>query len=154
MLKNKFTLVFTLIATLVVIASISVALLSIYKPEAMKSFFQKPYYVVYLTTGEIYVGRLSYFPKMEMTDVYLLQSVRDPKDETKGGFQLAPLKDAIWSPKTIYLNSSQVVFSGPVDENSEVAKTLNNAALNLKGNSNGAVLNGGLDPAGGVPDNK
>jgi hypothetical protein len=129
MFKNKSTLILISIAALVVIVSISIAAISIFKPEVMKGFFQKPYYVVYLTTGEIYVGRLSYFPKMEMTDIYLLQTVRDPKDETKGGFQLAPLKDAIWSPKKIYLNSNQVVFSGPVDENSEVAKTLNAAVL-------------------------
>ncbi len=154
MFKIKYILIFALIAVFVVIASVSIAALSIYKPDVVQKFFEKPYYVVYLTTGEIYVGRLSYFPKMEMTDVYLLQTVRDPNDQTKSGFQLAPLKDAIWSPKKIYLNSDQVVFSGPVDENSEVAKTLNKAALNSNNDSNGAVLNRGLDPASAALDNE
>src|SRR3989339_1701864 len=65
---------------------------------------QKSYSVVYLASGEVYVGQLSLFPKMSLSDAYILQVTQDPKDATKNNFRLIPLKDALWSPDKIYLN--------------------------------------------------
>ena len=87
----------------------------------------KDYSVVYLTTGEVYIGKLHHFFGMKLTDAYLLQMTKDSKDPEKSGFQLAPLKDALWSPKWLCLNDKQVIFHGLVSKTSRVAETLKNA---------------------------
>lgn len=127
-MSKKIKIIISILAFVVVGGSISLAALSVYKPEALRSAlnntFNKPYYAVYLTTGEIYIGKLSTFPKLTLTDVYLLQIVPDQTDATKKAFQLAPLKDALWSPDKIFLNKDQIVFTAPVREDSEVAKAV------------------------------
>jgi len=85
------------------------------------------YSMVYLTTGEIYIGKLSIFPKMELSDAYLLQTVKDQTDQAKSNFQLTPLKDAVWSPVKLYLNSKQIIFYGPISAGSKAAEALKNA---------------------------
>ena len=86
------------------------------------------YSVVYLSTGEIYIGKLSYFPKrFKLNDAYRLQAVKDPADETKTNFQLTPLDEALWSPKELYLNRDQIVFYGPIEESSKAGEALQNA---------------------------
>ena len=89
----------------------------------------KEHSVVYLSTGEIYIGKLSYLsmPKFKLTDAYRLQAVKDATDETKTNFQLIPLKDTLYSPKKLYLNPDQVVFYGPIEEGSSAGEALRNA---------------------------
>lgn len=133
---SRKQLIIRVIAVLIVLGSVSIAALTISKPDYFKNFFNKPYSVVYLATGEIYVGKLSTFPRMELDDVYLIQNVRDPNDQTKSSFQLVPLKSALWAPVKLYLNRDQVVFSGPVSETSQVAQTLKNAVSGNNQNPN------------------
>ena len=128
-MSNKTKITLLVLALVVVGGSIFIAALSVSKPDALRdafnSAFSKPYSVVYLTTGEIYVGHLSTFPKLVLTDSYILQVATDSKDPAKKTFQLAPLKESLWSPERIYLNNDQVIFTAPVSADSQVAKTLN-----------------------------
>ncbi|MCK5123063.1 MAG: hypothetical protein KAQ87_02855 [Candidatus Pacebacteria bacterium] len=89
----------------------------------------KEHSVVYLSTGEIYIGKLSYLsmPKFKLTNAYRLQAVKDATDETKTNFQLTPLKDTLYSPKKLYLNPDQVVFYGPIEEGSSAGEALRDA---------------------------
>ena len=80
--------------------------------------------VVYLSTGEVYVGKLSHFPRLVLDDSYLLQVVKDTTDPNKYNFQLNPIKEALWSPKHLYLNRDLVIFYGPLEEGSKIAETL------------------------------
>ena len=88
------------------------------------------YSIVYLSTGEVYIGHLSTFPRLTLTDGYILQVVRDPVDPKKNTFQLNPLKDALWAPQYLYLNQDQVLFTGPLLETSNIYQTLKNPAAN------------------------
>ena len=80
--------------------------------------------VVYLQTGELYVGKLTLFPKMKLDTTYAVARMQDPKDAAKNTFQLNPLNEMVWAPQTLYLNRDNVVFYGPLDENSNAAKGL------------------------------
>ena len=82
------------------------------------------YSAVYLSTGEMYIGRLALFPRMALTDAYVLQITKDPKDQTKNNFQITPLTNALWDPKKIYLLREQVIFYGPLSETSAAAEAL------------------------------
>ncbi len=111
-----------IIAAVIVAAVIVGAVVYIYRLKTVK-----PYSVVYLATGEIYIGKLSTFPQFELKDAYLLQTVKDKDDPAKSNFQLTPLTDTLWSPVKINLNSRQVVFYGPLRDNSRAAEALRNA---------------------------
>jgi|SRR3989344_1047996 len=82
------------------------------------------YSVVYMTTGEVYIGKLSSFPDFELTDAYIFQVTKDVTDETKANFQLQPIKEALWAPKSMHLVKDNVVFYGPLMSNSKIAETI------------------------------
>lgn len=86
--------------------------------------FTKPYSVVYLQTGEIYIGKLSDFPRMKLSDSYFLQIVQDPKDPAKTTFRLSPTAETLWASPELFLNKDQVVFYGPIGPDSKIAQTL------------------------------
>jgi len=113
------------VAVISVIAIAAIGSVCIYPKWQMS----KEHSVVYLSTGEIYIGELSYLsmPKFKLTNAYRLQAVKDATDETKTNFQLTPLRDALWSPQKLYLNPDQVVFYGPIEEGSSASEALRNA---------------------------
>jgi hypothetical protein len=82
------------------------------------------YSVVYLTTGEVYVGKLSVFPDLELRDSYILQVTKDATDPTKNNFQLQPVSQALWAPKVLHLIEKNVIFYGPILPTSKIAQTL------------------------------
>ena len=98
---------------------------------------KKPWSVVYLATGEIYVGKISCFPKFQISnDAYILQVVKvpveqiegqEPTGETTTSFQLTPIQDALWAPEKLYINRDQVIFYGPVLETSKVGEAIKEA---------------------------
>ena len=82
------------------------------------------YSVVYMTTGEVYIGKLSTFPDLQLKDAYLYQVTKDANDQTKANFQLQPLKDALWAPKVMHLVKDNISFYGPLMSDSKIAQTL------------------------------
>ena len=82
------------------------------------------YSVVYLSTGEVYVGKLQVFSDLVLTDSYILQVVKDSTDPTKNTFQLQSTNEVLWAPKELHIIKDNVVFYGPLLENSKIAETL------------------------------
>ncbi|MFA5777921.1 MAG: hypothetical protein WC870_00295 [Candidatus Paceibacterota bacterium] len=82
------------------------------------------YSVVYLTTGEVYVGKLTTFPIFQLKDSYILQVTKDATDPTKNNFQLQPISEALWAPESLRLERDNVVFYGPLLASSKIAETL------------------------------
>lgn len=87
---------------------------------------ENEYSVVYLTTGEIYVGKLTTFPYFKLTDGYILQLNKDAVDPTKSNFQLQPINQALWAPSELHLVEKNVIFYGPLLPTSKIAETLAN----------------------------
>ena len=83
------------------------------------------YSIVYLTTKEVYVGKLTTFPDLQLSDGYILNTVPDASDSKKTNFQLTPMSEALWAPqKGIHLVKDNVVFYGALSDTSSIAKTL------------------------------
>ncbi len=89
-----------------------------------KKTVENVYSVVYMTTGEVYVGKLTTFPELELKNAYILQVVKDEKDTTKNNFQLNPIKDALWAPESMHLIKDNVAFFGTLLSDSAIAQTL------------------------------
>ena len=94
----------------------------------------KKYSVVYLASREIYIGRLHTFPRLMLEDAYVLQAL--PADNTvvaegttKPTQELFPLSGKAWAPEKIYLNRDQILFYGPLSENSESGKAIREKQL-------------------------
>ena|SRR3989338_1157043 len=85
---------------------------------------EQGYSVVYMTTGEIYIGKLATFPDLQLRDGYIFQAIKDATDPEKSNFQLQPLKDALWAPKTLHLVKDNIAFYGPLMSDSKIAQTL------------------------------
>ena len=82
------------------------------------------YSVVYMTSGEVYVGKLSTFPDLELKDGYIFQATKDTTDQTKTNFQLNPIKDSLWEPESMHLIKDNVIFYGALMSDSKIAQTI------------------------------
>ena len=83
------------------------------------------YSVVYLTTKEVYVGKLGTFPDLQLRNGYILNTVADTTDPKKTNFQLTPMSEALWAPDGgIHLIKDNVVFYSILKDTSSIAKTL------------------------------
>ena len=114
MLQNRKNIIIAVVLILVVLIAV----------WAIKTNKDEGYSVVYLSTGEIYVGKLTTFPDLQLKDSYILLVTKDVEDPTKNNFQLNPIKDALWAPRTLHLVKDNVVFYGPLLSDSVIAKKL------------------------------
>lgn len=89
-----------------------------------KAAHANDYSVVYLITGEVYVGKLSTVPDFQLSNAYILQVTKDATDQTKTNFQLNPVSEALWAPSVLHVNRKNVVFYGPLASTSKIAQTL------------------------------
>ena len=87
-----------------------------------------PYSAVYLTTGDIYFGKLFWLPKLRLTNVWFIQRNVDSFNQPQLG--LAPFASAFWGPvDEIYLSPKQIVFWARLSKASDVVKVLDNPAF-------------------------
>jgi hypothetical protein len=104
----------------IVVGILLLVIITVVKPDV----FKKQFSVVYLSTGDIYVGKLKFFPRLELQDAYLFQTIQIPGDPPQNTYQLAPLRDALWAPKTLFLERDKIIFYGPLALSSKAAETL------------------------------
>jgi len=80
-----------------------------------------PYYAVYLQTGELYFGKLSYFPYLNLSSVYLLQRTNN----SSSPFSLTKFENSFWQPQgKMKLNSSKIVWMAKLKKDSQVVKLI------------------------------
>jgi hypothetical protein len=109
-----------------------------------------PYSAVYLTTGDVYFGKLGWFPSPHMSDVWYITRNQGQNGQTQLG--LAPMKSIFWGPVgNINLNAQDIVFSTRLLNSSQVVQAIENPSSlpGAQGNGAGAPTsaNGGTQPA-------
>ena len=83
------------------------------------------YSAVYLTTGDIYFGKLSWFPHPHMTNVWLLQRGVDAQNQPQLG--VTPFKNAVWAPTDeITFSEKQIIFWARLRSDSQVVQGFEN----------------------------
>jgi len=113
MLKNKNTLILVLAVLILAIAVFIVW-------GGKNISFQRPYYAVYLRTGDMYFGHLCRFPRLALTDVYFLQQTQN---EGKVGLILQKFEQAAFAPENkMELSRSNVVWVARLQANSQVVQ--------------------------------
>ena len=115
-MQNKKNIVIAVVLILVVVG------VALYMKKIAPKNSQ--YSVVYLSTGEVYVGKLSTFPDIQLKDSYILQVIKDATDPNKSNFQLQPISEALWAPKSLHLMRKNIVFYGSVLPTSKIGEAL------------------------------
>lgn len=93
-----------------------------------RSFTESPYSMVYLATGDIYFGRLRWFPWPTLADVWYLERMTDAGSRSE--LAILPLSGAFWKPKNqINLNPKQIIFWTRLEARSNFSELLQNPAL-------------------------
>ena len=86
---------------------------------------EEPYYAVQMENGDLYFGRVSYFPKFSLRETYIVQSVQDPTSPLGSSLRVVPLNQAtIWSANKINLNKDKVLSVSEVNKESQVMKLI------------------------------
>lgn len=110
---NKI-LILTVVVLLIVLAAIL---------YWQKGGFEKPYYAVYLNTGDLYFGKLDYFPKLSLKDVYFLQTNADNKENP---LSITKFENVFWGPKnSIYLNDEAIIWKAKLKKDSQLLQVIN-----------------------------
>jgi len=132
-LISKKLLIILLIILVVVLGLgiwLGVKILGRENPEAPSK-----YSAVYLQTGDIYFGELSWFPWPLLKNVWLIQRSVDQQNQVQLG--VVPLKNSFWGPiDKIYLNPREIVFWTYLKKNSQLVKFLDNPNLLESQNQN------------------
>jgi len=100
--------------------------------------FGQRYYAVSLVSGEVYFGKLSFYPAMKMTNTVTLQRMTNEKGETI--YLPVVLKNITWKPSgELFFNKKAVVAWGPLASDSPVIPFIENPdALSAPGNPSSA----------------
>ena len=87
--------------------------------------FEKPYWAVYLNTGDLYFGKLNYFPKLSLSDVWFIQ--RDPQDSSNP-LSLVKFEQVFWGPENkIYLYDKNIIWKTRLKKDSPVIQFIKNS---------------------------
>lgn len=84
---------------------------------------QGEYSMVYVSTGEIYVGKLATFPNLKLTGAFAIVTNKET-----GNVEMKAFSGAVWAPREVIFNREQVVFYGPLTEDSQALARLKNPA--------------------------
>jgi len=116
MLKNKLLLLN--IALLIIIIGLSLYLFVFSKNINWQ--IERPYYAVYLRTGDLYFGHLSkFFSRYNLTNVYLLQR------DSSGNFSLQKFSQSVYQPEDkLILNRDNIVWISKIQKDSPLIPIL------------------------------
>ncbi|MCX7589413.1 MAG: hypothetical protein N2Z85_00525 [Patescibacteria group bacterium] len=93
------------------------------------------YVAVFLETGDIYFGKIDWFPWPKLKNVWYIQRTIDNKNQVQLG--ILPFKNSFWSPiDKIYLNPSKIVFWTYLRNSSELIKAFENPEILNQLNNN------------------
>ena len=124
---NNKKIFFILIVLLV--ALLASLLFFIFRINSNEKIESSKYSAVYLKTGDIYFGELSWFPRLKLKNPWFLQRVNDSNNQPQ--VSVAPLADAFWKPvDEIYLNKDEIVFTTKLRGDSPVIPLLSGQSSN------------------------
>jgi len=89
-----------------------------------------PYSAVYLSTGDVYFGKLDWSPSPHIEDPWFLQRGTNPSGQATVG--VYPFSQVAWGPSdAMYFNSQNIVFWTRLSSTSSVAEAMANPAAGV-----------------------
>lgn len=123
---NKKTVFLGIVIVIVVVLAVwAGVLIAGMRSGTVNPNASSPYSAVYLTSGDIYFGKLSWFPSPHMTDVWFVERNQSQSGQTQLG--LAPMKSVFWGPvDEINFNAQDILFWTRLANNSQVVQSIEN----------------------------
>ncbi|MGE4554682.1 MAG: hypothetical protein AB7D02_00900 [Candidatus Paceibacterota bacterium] len=108
---------------ILVLLLVLVAFLAYLVFKNFKNIEQDKYYAVYLRTGDLYFGKISWFPKFTLKDVWFLQRATDNSGQVS--FNLVKFSEAIYNPvDQLEINKDNVVWVARIDSSSPLIQEI------------------------------
>jgi hypothetical protein len=124
-MSKKKTIFFGIIIIVVIVLAVWAGVLIAGMQSGTNPDAASPYSAVYLSTGDIYFGKLSWFPSPHMTDVWFIERSQGQDGQTQVGF--APLTSVAWGPTDgISFNAQDIVFSTRLKNSSQIVQVMEN----------------------------
>jgi hypothetical protein len=131
MKKNKI-IFFGVLIVVVIVLAVWMGILIAGMQSGSNPDSASPYSAVYLSTGDIYFGKLSWFPSPHMTDVWLITRSQDQSGQAQTS--LIPFKSVLWGPMDeISFNSQDIVFSTRLKNGSQIVSAMENPSSATSG---------------------
>lgn len=110
---------------LVIVILLAVVLgIILWVPNA-SNVFKPSYYAVYLTSGDLYFGKMAWYSPRTLTDVRVIQQQKDENDQPV--LNLVNFSNSvIWGPaRDLKLNSKNILWTSKLTDESQVVKLIN-----------------------------
>ncbi len=121
--KTIITGVVLLVVAVVVLVALGVWLGSVLRGGGTAG--PSPYSAVLLSNGDMYFGKLSWFPAPRLTNVWVLQRTVDQNNQQQLG--VGQFNKAFWGPMDeLNLNSKEIVWWSRIRSDSQLAKAIEN----------------------------
>lgn len=115
-LSKKFLVAFVVILVILIVIVVWITV----KVGSSNPARASSYSAIYLSSGEIYFGEIHRFPKLYLSNPWLLERT-PPTEDNKLGISIIPFKNAFWGPiDKIYLNPDQIIFTTKLRNDSQV----------------------------------
>lgn len=122
-MSKKIALIFivVIIILLALVVWFLVQLLGSKETPALNS--PSSYSAVYLSTGDIYFGKLAWFPKPKMTNAWFIQKSLDNQNQPQ--LNLLPFSSVSWGPTDeIFFNSKEIIFWTRLRTDSQIVQVI------------------------------
>ncbi len=126
MLKNKKLFIVLFFAVLVVLVGIGILIgVEVAGSQSANPSAASGYTAVYMTSGDIYFGKLYWFPKPYIADAMYVTKGTGQNGQPQYG--IAMFKSVAWAPTgDIYFNPAQVLFTAPLRNDSQIVQEIEN----------------------------
>ncbi|TSC82058.1 MAG: Uncharacterized protein G01um101420_588 [Parcubacteria group bacterium Gr01-1014_20] len=122
-ISKKMFVVAALVLLVLIVVLLALLFANLNKPKLSK------FSAVYLENGDVYFGKLSWFPHLSLSGTWFIQKNTDQTGASQ--LNINPFSGIFWGPDSkIYLNRDHVVFTVRLRTDSQVAKFLENPPEN------------------------
>lgn len=129
MKKKTLAIIIILVVIVALIVGAYLAVKIFNKPQELKA---SEFTAVYMTSGDIYFGKMSWFPRPKLQNVWYLQRGVDQQNNPQ--LSIAAFKKVLWSPiDEVRINPKQIILSTRIREDSELARALRDPAAVTSG---------------------
>lgn len=145
---SKKPVVILAVVLIVVVVAFGILLVKVFKSDDPGA--PSGYSAVFMTSGDVYFGKLSWFPWPNLTNIWLLQ--RGVDAQGKPQFGITKFTSAFWGPvDKMYLNPKEVLFWADLRKDSEAAKAFANPASLQQPSQASPPASGFQGPSGPPP---
>ena len=96
----------------------------LWKPN-ISNIFKPSYYAIYLTSGDLYFGKMAWYCPNTLTDVRVIQQQKDENEQPV--LSLVSFNDGVvWGPAgDLKLNKENILWTSKLTDESQVVQLIN-----------------------------